>query len=297
MEGANAALADSPNRASSLPLRIASVAVLIPVVVGAAWWYWSTATIVAVCIVVGVVELYGIFSRGGYAPRVALGVGIALLLWAAQTLQPYTSISLDRLAVALSVIAGLIYELTRRDRSTSLASWAFTLVGAYYVSGLLSGFVLLRQLDLPLRNGWLAGLGMEPGTAWVMLGLAITWLNDTAAYFAGRSFGRHRMSPVLSPKKTWEGFAGGMLASLATALLAVPLLGLPIGYGAATLIGLAAGMAGVLGDLAESLIKRQIGIKDSGTLIPGHGGLLDRMDSLLFTGPVIYYVVLLTLAF
>jgi phosphatidate cytidylyltransferase len=104
------------------------------------------------------------------------------------------------------------------------------------------------------------------------------------------------MAPLLSPKKTWEGFAGGMLASIIAALAAVPLLGLPIGYLGAGLIGAVAAIAGPLGDLGESLIKRQIGVKDSGQLIPGHGGVLDRMDSLLFVGPVIYYGVVLAFA-
>jgi phosphatidate cytidylyltransferase len=101
------------------------------------------------------------------------------------------------------------------------------------------------------------------------------------------------MTPYLSPKKSWEGAAGGFVASVLVALLAVPLLGLPLSYPAAALLGIAGGIAGQLGDLAESLIKRQIGTKDIGHLIPGHGGLFDRLDSMLFTAPVLYYLILL----
>jgi phosphatidate cytidylyltransferase len=256
-----------------------------------------TVALVAVCVVVGVIELFGILRRGGHSPRLAPGIATALLLCAAAALAPYLRLDLTGLALSLGVALTLAYELLPRDRSTSLVSWAFTFTGAAYIGWLLSAFILLHQLDTPLRGGPLEALGIPPGAAWVMLVLAITWIQDSAAYFVGRSVGRHQMAPLLSPKKSWEGFAGGLLASLITALVAVPILGLPISYLAAALIGIAAGIAGPIGDLGESLIKRQVGVKDSGDLIPGHGGILDRIDSLLFTAPVVYYGALLTLAF
>jgi phosphatidate cytidylyltransferase len=271
--------------------------VLIPLIVAAAWWYWVTVALVAACVALAVVELFALLRQGGYTPRTGPGVAAALAFCAAAALRPLTSLDLAGLALALAVALTLCYELLPRDRSASLTSWALTFTGAAYIGWLLSAFILLHQLDTPLRGGALAALGIAPGAAWVMLALAITWIQDSAAYFVGRAFGRTKMAPVLSPKKSWEGFAGGLVASVLTALAAVPLLGLPIGYLAAGLIGLAAGVAGPLGDLGESLIKRQVGVKDSGALIPGHGGILDRMDSLLFTAPVIYFGVLLTLVF
>lgn len=288
---------DSTNRGSSLGRRVASVTVLIPLIVAAALWYWATVALVAACVVVGIVELFAMLRQGGFAPRTNPGVATGLLLCAAAALRPLTAFDLTGLALSIGVALTLVYELLPRDRSVSLTAWAFTFTGAAYIGWLLSAFILLRQLDTPLRGGPLAALGLAPGTAWVILVLAITWLQDSVAYFVGRAFGRTKMAPVLSPKKSWEGFAGGLAASVITALMAVPLLGLPIGYLAAGLIGLVAGVAGPLGDLGESLIKRQVGVKDSGALIPGHGGILDRMDSLLFTAPVVYYGVLLTLAF
>jgi phosphatidate cytidylyltransferase len=290
-------LADSTSRTSSLPRRLASVAVLIPLIVAAAWWYWVTVALVAVCVVLAVIELFGILRRGGFAPRTGPGIAVALLLCAAAALRPFSTVDLTGLALSLGVALTLTYELIPRDRSTSLTSWAFTFAGASYVGWLLSAFILLHQLETPLRGGPLSGLGLPSGAAWVMLVLAITWIQDSAAFFVGRSLGRTQMAPLLSPKKSWEGFVGGLVASLLTAVAAVPILGLPIGYLQAGLIGLAAGVAGPLGDLGESLIKRQVGVKDSGDLIPGHGGILDRIDSLLFTAPVVYYGVLLTLAF
>jgi phosphatidate cytidylyltransferase len=295
MDGANAASADSPSRASSLALRIASVTVLIPIIIVAAWWYWATAVLVAVCIALAIVELYGIMRRGDLHPRTPVGVAIGLLLCAAATFQRLTPSDLSGAVVGASILLSLAYELIPARRSESLVSWALTFGGAYYVGGLLSYFILLGQLDTPLSGGLLGFLHIPPGTSWIFLALAVTWLQDTAAYFVGRSFGRHKMAPVLSPKKSWEGAAGGFIASVLSAMLAVALLGLPISYPAAALIGAAAGIAGPLGDLVESLIKRQTGIKDSGQLIPGHGGILDRIDSLLFVAPLIYYLVLLTL--
>jgi phosphatidate cytidylyltransferase len=297
MDGANAASAGSPSKASSLLLRVASGLVLIPIIVAAAWWPISTAILVGLCAALGIRELAGILRAGGYAPRTTLGISIGIALCAAAALQPYTVFDLTGAALAVVVIASLIAEIARHDRSTSLQSWALTLAGALYIGWLLSHFILISQIDAPLRDGWLAAVNMPPGTAWICFTLAITWLQDTAAYFVGRRFGKHRFAPVLSPKKTWEGAIGGFVASILTAMIAVPILGLPVSLPAAALIGAVAGVAGPLGDLAESLIKRQIGIKDSGHLIPGHGGILDRIDSLLFTGPLIYYMVLLTLAF
>lgn len=284
-------------RPSSLALRLASVAILIPVIVAATWWYWLTVALVATCVVVGVIELFAMLRQGGHQPRLRPGLVVALTLTAAAALRPFTSVDLTGLAFAAAVALTLVFELLPRDRSTSLVSWTLTFTGAAYIGWLLSAFILLRQLDTPLRPAILAPLGIPPGTAWLMLVLAITWINDSAAFFVGRAFGRTRMAPVLSPKKSWEGFAGGMAGSIFAAVLATYLLGLPIGQWAAVLIGVATGVAGTLGDLGESLIKRQVGVKDSGNLIPGHGGILDRMDSLLFTAPVVLYGVLLTLAF
>ncbi|NTU79404.1 MAG: phosphatidate cytidylyltransferase [Chloroflexales bacterium] len=297
MDGANAASADSPSRASSLTRRLASVAILIPAIIAAGWWSLATVTAVAVCVALGIIELFAILRQGGLTPRLGPGLALGLALCATAALRPYTGLDVTGLALTLGVGLTLCYELLPRDRGASLQSWALTFTGAVYIGWLLSAFILLRQIDTPLRGGLLAPLGIPRGAAWLFLVLAITWIQDSAAYFVGRSLGRHQMAPILSPKKSWEGFAGGMLASILTALAAVPLLGLPISAVAAGLIGAAAGVAGPLGDLGESLIKRQIGVKDSGNLIPGHGGILDRMDSLLFTGPVVYYGVLLGLAF
>ena len=146
-------------------------------------------------------------------------------------------------------------------------------LGAIYPGLLISALVRLRQLD---RGEW-----------WVMLALTVTWMNDTCAYFAGRAFGKHKLYPRISPSKTWEGAIGGGLGSMAGALVVqyfwIPQLS-PWG---AALIGAGAALIGPVGDLSESMLKRAYSAKDSGRLLPGHGGMLDRLDALLFNAPFV----------
>ena len=150
---------------------------------------------------------------------------------------------------------------------------ALSVLGVAYPGLLLSSLVRMRQLD---RGEW-----------WIVLTLTVTWLNDTCAYFAGRAFGKHKLYERISPSKTWEGAIGGSAGSIAGALIVQHfwLPALPV-WGAA-LIGAGASVLGPLGDLSESLLKRAYGAKDSGRLLPGHGGILDRIDALLFNAPFV----------
>jgi phosphatidate cytidylyltransferase len=154
-----------------------------------------------------------------------------------------------------------------------------TAMGAIYIGVLMSQIVALRFWD----NGlW-----------YVLWGLLVTWANDTFAYFIGVTLGRHKLWPRLSPKKTWEGTVGGWLAAAVVGSWLAVAMPLPIGYIFGAIVGFLAGVLALFGDLAVSMMKRQVGIKDSGTLFPGHGGMLDRLDSLLFTLPFIYQMVFL----
>jgi phosphatidate cytidylyltransferase len=135
--------------------------------------------------------------------------------------------------------------------------------------------------------------GQPRGFAWLAFVIAATWLSDTGAYLVGRQFGRTPLFPEISPKKTIEGLAGGMIAAVVIGLLANEILGLGLPMLVAGLVASLLATIGVLGDLAESMMKRQAGVKDSGTLIPGHGGMLDRIDALLFTWTAGLYVVLI----
>jgi phosphatidate cytidylyltransferase len=157
------------------------------------------------------------------------------------------------------------------------------LVGIAWIGGLLPFLAVLR--------GW------DHGIAWVLLVMVIAWAGDTGAYFAGRAlggrlFGDRKLAPRVSPKKSWEGFVGGIVGSAVGAVIVVH-LGLPnVGLAVAAVIGATGSAISVLGDLSESLLKRAFDVKDSGWIMPGHGGLLDRIDSLLFVAPVVYTLAL-----
>lgn len=296
MDNANAASADSQKKSSSLTTRVVSAVVAIPIVLAVTWIsYWTMALAVAVGLVIGLIELYRLFAHAGYQPRVAVGIasGLALVVAAiCQRILPNAPIL--GLALTLIVIGSLVAEIFTADEQRSLTGWGMTLAGAVYLGWLGSHLLLLRGLgDQPITTGPLTFTGMPLGVAWLFLLFVTTWLNDSLAYFVGRSLGKHRMTPVLSPKKTWEGAIGGLVGSVIGSVLSVWLFGLPITLLLGVALGVIAGIVGPLGDLAESFIKRQTGMKDAGTLFPGHGGILDRADSLVFNGAVLYYVILL----
>jgi phosphatidate cytidylyltransferase len=151
--------------------------------------------------------------------------------------------------------------------------WAITVAGALYVGWLGAYFLLVRALP--------------NGLMWTALAMVTAWATDTGAYIVGTRFGRHRFFPVISPKKTWEGAVGGWIAAPLVLVALGWLFSLPLVHCA--LLGFLIGIAATFGDLAESLLKRQTGVKDSSSIVPGHGGILDRLDSLLFTAVVAYY--------
>jgi phosphatidate cytidylyltransferase len=298
MDSANAASAASPRNSGSLAQRLLSAALLLPLLIILVWWsVWSVAATVILATLAGLIELYGAFRQGGYQPRTLVGIGSALAITLAIGLQPMIGADLLLPIITLVIVVSLVVELAYPQQSGSLPSWGLTLAGAFYIAWLLSHFILLRSLSMPaLHESIFTPLGMQPGVAWIYYVCAITWLQDTSAYFVGRQFGRHKLAPILSPKKTWEGAAGGMIGAILTGIVCVWLLGLPITLFQGALLGVVGGVVGPLGDLSESLIKRQVGLKDAGTLIPGHGGILDRADSLLFTVPILYYLIRLFVA-
>ncbi len=298
MQSANAASAGSPKRPSSLQQRVTSSVVLVLVVLIVVWWnFWSLVIGLAIVAVVAISELYSAFQRGGYPMQRWLGIPLTLVPILAAVGEAYWHRSLIAPVCSIGIVVSLIAQLPWHTQTGMLARWGLSVAGAYYVGLLISVYVLLRALDTPLGASPLRQLGPDPGAAWIFFVLLATWGQDVLAYFAGRLFGRHLMTPTLSPKKTWEGAAGGVLGSIVAAWFGVYLFGLPLAPLWIIIIGTIAGVVGPLGDLSESMIKRQAGIKDAGDLIPGHGGMLDRIDSMLFTGPVIGYLLLLLLPF
>ena len=278
--------------------RIASAIVLLPIVAFIVWWGEPLVTItVIVLAVLSLHELFNLFRGGGYTPRRSAGfLSVVLFVVAARVRVSVEPLDWTGFALVTSIIASLSVELPRHNRERSLLHWSLTLSGAAYVGWTLAHFVLLRSISHPLMpTNPLRLLQLDAGAAWIVFVLAVTFLSDTGAYFTGRAIGRHRMAPYISPKKSWEGAAGGILLATLGGVGFTVLLGLPISLWVGGLLGAVGSVAGQAGDLAESLIKRQVDIKDSGRIIPGHGGLLDRVDSLLFTAPVLYYMISLAL--
>jgi phosphatidate cytidylyltransferase len=203
---------------------------------------------------------------------------------------PVAVLGMSAAAIAIPITA----EISQTDLTGSFLDWGLASLGGLYLGIPAFAAISLRQLDGNLEAGWLetlarwTSLGWSDdarGLAWLLLALLVTWLSDTGAYLFGKSVGRRPLIPHVSPNKTWEGLIGGLACAAGTGALAVWLFGLDLNPLAGAGIGLIIGVVGVIGDLAESVIKRQAGVKDSGTLIPGHGGMLDRLDALLFTFP------------
>jgi len=192
----------------------------------------------------------------------------------------WSGLSLMHWALIIFPLGALAIEVFHGNRPGSANDWALTIAWAIYIGYALSFFLRLRASD--------------QGLSWIIVALLGTWICDTGAYFVGSTIGKRKLCPKISPRKTWEGAIGGLISGvLAVVLLSWWLLDLAIGWG--LLLGVTLVLAATIGDLAESVIKRQVGVKDSGNLIPGHGGMLDRIDSLLFVVPAVYAVARLWL--
>jgi phosphatidate cytidylyltransferase len=282
----------SANQPNPVWQRILTVTPLLPILVGSLWWdIISVTVIVAGASFLGLYELYRGLQQSGYAPYQRYGYAFGMLIVLASYIQTAYGIELINAALALGIIGSLIAAvLTAHDDDRALPSWALSVAGVLYIPFLLSHLILLRAVNTPLTDG-LVTPWVSPGFAWIVFALATTWLGDTFAYFVGRSMGRTPLAPHISPKKTREGSVGGLIGAALTGVGCVYLLGLPINPLVGALLGGVAGIIGPLGDLAESQIKRQIGVKDVGSLLPGHGGILDRIDSILFMVPTVYYGV------
>lgn len=254
-----------------LRTRALSALVLVPLV---ALVVWRGGVFLALALVlVGLLawrELVQMLRLKGHLPFARLGALLVALFILAAYLLPS---ALVFGVLVLALIVSLTYALFQ-EHPEPATDWALTFGGAAYLGLCLGHFLLLR--------------GLPDGFRWLAVAILATWINDTAAYFVGSLWGRHKLWVRLSPKKTWEGLIGGLAVTVLLGLWPfADWLGLGPGWGA--LLGALVGVVATFGDLAESMWKRQSGLKDSGHLIPGHGGMLDRIDSLLFVVPTVYY--------
>jgi phosphatidate cytidylyltransferase len=248
-------------------------------------------------------EFYGMMrAMGGVVFRMMGMLGGALLLsatfwtigpWAEQLPSGFQQV--EGIVLALLTLSILIRQVFQKGNAKPVETICGTLVGVLYGAFLLN--FLIRLAFTWHEGSWLQPVS-RTGQMLVFYLVAVVKAADTGAYFTGRLLGRHKMIPRLSPNKTWEGLAGGVLLSLVTSSLFHFLTGgqlghVPLNLGHALLLGVLLSLAGTVGDLFESMLKRSAGLKDSGTLIPGMGGALDVLDSLIFGAPVLYaYVVL-----
>jgi phosphatidate cytidylyltransferase len=191
------------------------------------------------------------------------------------------------LILILTALAALCLPLSGASFEKATARSGALMLGVVYVFGAWKTAVLLHDVNSPP----LAHL--SAGRHWLMFALVVNWFGDTGAYYIGRKFGRRKLAPSVSPGKTWEGAIASVTTAVIFGLIYLPLTIPNVSLAEAGAIALLCNMAGQLGDLAESAIKRGAGVKDSGSLLPGHGGLLDRVDSSLFTMPVLYTAITL----
>ena len=264
----------------NLVQRVAVSAVAIPLVVGIVWLGgWTLAATLALLGVLGAHEIYDIGRRQGIEALERTGwvgaAGIPLLTYWAKA--PVLLVGAGWLMLALVV------AMARRGPSgRPLTSVSITLFGCVYASGMLAFL-------LAIRHGGAAAVRPVAFVLLTLFPLVITWICDTAAMVVGTTVGGAKLAPVLSPKKTYAGAVGGTLGGIIAALALGKLLlnheGWTLGTGQLLLFGLVVSIVGQVGDVAESLFKREAGLKDSSSLIPGHGGVLDRLDSLYFVIP------------
>jgi phosphatidate cytidylyltransferase len=287
--------------ASELGRRVAVAAIGIPVVVAAVYaGGWVIGLLLAGAALMGAVELCRMAEQRGLRPFTLAAAVLAALLVLLSTALPTApeATPLLWLAVLISVLAlGAASIWLRGVEGGPLTAVATTVTAALLLGGTLSYAVFLRHLPWtlpdPLAAGAVPANARLAGALLVGFPLILTWVSDSGAYFGGRAFGRRKLIPSVSPGKTVAGAIAGVLSTLAAGAFYGWLLGawvdLPVGWAAGAVGGALVSIVGQVGDLVESLLKREAGVKDSGALFPGHGGLLDRVDSLLFTFPVAYW--------
>lgn len=273
----------------NLVLRIGSAVVLLPIVLLLLWLGgWWTKGLLLVVALIGLYEYGKIVARDD-----RFGRALLLLVGSGAVLVGMTIEDAPRalLATQAAVICfGVLFTLRPGDFQTAWLRMCALAFGVAYVGLALVSVARLHAFSGGAERTWSAGV-------WLYVVLLATWSNDTFAYFAGRALGKHKMSEKISPKKTWEGFAGGAVGTLGMLFLARAVA--PGTFGVLSpidllCIGLPTAFLGPIGDLAESLLKRNFDVKDSGSILPGHGGILDRIDAVFFVAPwVLAYGVFL----
>ena len=268
--------------------RTLTATVGIPVVVAAVWFGAPWLTIlVAVLAVQGVREFYQLRPKGIPPLPAALGViwAISLVVGAQGSSSLISFLVISSIILAVGTIACLLWLIAYYTSGKLITASLFLLGGPVYVGFLLGHSLALREIGDSLSES------NQAGRDWLLFTLLIVFATDTGAYLVGRVFGSRPLAPVISPNKTWEGAAGGIFFALVIALVVGYALDLANPRWQQIVIGASVGVISQMGDLFESRLKRLSNVKDTGSIIPGHGGLLDRLDSVVVSIPLVYYLL------
>ena len=283
--------------ASELTKRVAVAVVAIPAAIVVIYLGgWVLAFAAAALAAAGALEYYDLARQRATLALSGIGAATAAFMVLAAATEGFPGALFSMVTVFAVLVVSGVSIWTRGVDGKPLTAASVTLMGALLTGATLAFGWSLRALPQRFDPDATA----VAGSAALLFPLIVTWVNDSAAYFGGRAFGKHKLIPKVSPGKTVEGSIfgaiGGVLAAVAMSLLVLDgRHGLTIGVVPAALAGFALSIAAQVGDLAESLLKREAGVKDSGTLLPGHGGVLDRLDALYFTLPLAYGFFLLML--
>ena len=253
----------------SLVLRLATAIIGVPILFALVWLgeLWALALAIA-AVALGLAEFYSLVNiKALWARLLGIALGVTLVAGAGFQAQIW--------APPILFIGLMLVFVSYRFLPAQRRSWPLFAGGPFYLGAALAYAVLLR--------------GIEDGALWLSLALAATFVVDTSAYFAGKAFGKHRMAPGISPGKTWEGASAGLLGGILAFLVIASLLSLGLAAWKAALLGIAVGLGAQAGDLLESALKRANSAKQSGRLVPGHGGVLDRLDSIVLNLALVYY--------
>ncbi len=253
--------------------RIISSVVLISIIIGVIFIDWLCALVVTLFIIGGLYEYFVMLQKKGINIYKYFGIGMGAIIPLSIMFKFEPTKNWELLFIVLALFFLIVMQFKRRDNHGVIIDISTTLFGILYVSWFFSFLIKIRYL--PGGLGYLGAL------------LLITKLGDIGAFLVGSKWGKHPLIPRISPKKTLEGSIGGLIFSILGALASKAFL--PFNYGQLLIVAISLAILGQLGDLSESLLKRDCQVKDSGNIFPGMGGVLDEIDSLLFTAPVFYF--------
>jgi len=259
---------------SNIRSRVTSGAVFTPLIIAMVWFgVPATAALVSAAACVGVYEFHRMTVRAGATPTLLLGIVAGVLF----VVEAVVDFNFQGALITGTIIVPLFLLLLTPPKERLLADWVWTLAGVFLIGWTLSHAVRIRAL--------------VEGREWLLTAVILTFAVDTSAYVIGRLVGRHPMAPTISPRKTWEGSIAGIATGMVAGWAVTAGFDLEINAGQGVLLGFLLAVASQFGDLSLSMIKRMAGVKDSSGLIPGHGGVLDRLDSLIPAIVVLYYFV------